>query len=448
MSLCLSSIRRILALLVGLGMVCALTACGGGTDISPLDAPQIHPTVEPMGTTAQGVTGTTILVGNTVATTGVYASVGVPFQAGLTAALEWYNRQGGFRGKRVELVHHDDGFDARQGMACTRMLVEEDRVFALVGHFGTYTISATLDYLKDVGIPVMYAATSLSALYQEEAIGKNGAIFPVFPIYDAEGRVLLARALAPAQGGYGLGGTKVGVIASTDAVGEGILAGIRRQAREKEIPILYQAVDTDYGDAVSALQKHGCDVVIAAMSPARLMACLYAMEEIGYQAKVLTSHVADLDTLGPLADLGIITEERPVYVTAWTDVHTESGLRDMQEFVEIQRTWEEQQGIAPSQTFTGDSYAMAGYMAARLFLHGLEQVEAQNLELTWENYRAAVESKPYHIPTGGDIDYANGQRMGVTAFSLNTIARNPSGIYEIKTVSPILDLDEIWERVS
>ena len=219
----------------------------------------------------QGVTEDTILVGNTAATSGAFAAVGVPFNAGLEAALKVYNDAGGFDGKKVELIHYDDGFDAAQGLTYTKTLVEDDKVFAIVGHFGTNTVGATLDYLKSVGIPMMYAATGISDLYQEAAEGKDACIFPVQPIYNSEGRVLLARAVAKEDDGIGLGAKKIGVIATTDDAGAGLLAGVKRQAEEGTFDIVYQEVDpaaTDYTTALMVLKNAGCDTVIACMNQA------------------------------------------------------------------------------------------------------------------------------------------------------------------------------------
>ena len=82
------------------------------------------------GTEVQGVTEDKIYIGNTAATSGDFANVGVPFNLGLNAALKVYNDKGGFNGKTVELKHYDDGFVAETGLANTKKLVEEDEVFA------------------------------------------------------------------------------------------------------------------------------------------------------------------------------------------------------------------------------------------------------------------------------------------------------------------------------
>ncbi len=451
--------KKLIALLLALVMVFALAACGqtdNPTDAPATDTPTDAPTAEPTESagTVQGVTDTEILVGNTAATTGAFASVGVPFNAGLEAALKAYNDAGGFRGKTIRLIHYDDGFDAAQGMTYTKTLAETDKVFALVGHFGTNTVGATLDYVKSLGIPTVYAVTGISALYQEGATGKDACVMSVQPIYDAEGRVLLARAVAATDDNIGLGGKKIGVISTTDDAGEGILAGIKRQAQEGSFDITYQEVQadaTDYSAAINVLKNAGCDVVIAAMNQAPMVTAVNAMRDANFNAKVITSYVsANAVALGQLVADGSITADRPVYTTAWLDVTTEAGMADYTTFATVMAAWEAENGVAQEDTYVLNSYAMAGYVAGMTFIHGLDQLDALGLDLTWENYIKAMESAPLHVPMGGELSFANGDRLGITALALNTVSLTPdeaTGAYTLVSVSPIMSLDDVWAHV-
>lgn len=443
--------KKLVTLLLILTMVFTLTVCGvPAAGAGPAEASE-----NGSSGTVQGVTENEILVGNTAATTGAFASVGVPFNAGLEAAFKAYNDAGGYNGKTIRLIHYDDGFDAAQGMTYTKTLVETDKVFALVGHFGTNTVGATLDYVKSLGIPTVYAVTGISALYQEGATGKDACVMSVQPIYDAEGRVLLARAVASTDDNVGLGGTKIGVIATTDDAGEGILSGIKRQAQEGDFDILYQDVQadaTDYSAAINVLKNAGCDVVIAAMNQAPMVTAVTAMRDANFNAKVITSYVsANAVALGQLVADGAITAERPVYTTAWLDVTTEAGMADYMTFAAAMAAWEAENGVAPEDTYVLNSYAMAGYVAGMTFIHGLNQLQAQDSELTWENYIAAMESAPLHIPMGGELSFANGDRLGVTALALNTVSLVPdeaTGAYTLLSVSPIMSLDDVWAHVN
>ena len=461
--------KKIIALLLALVMVVGLVACGGPAEPTkaPSD-PTKAPSTEsqaPEGNDPPATTGTvqgvdydkgTILIGNTAATTGGFAVVGVPFNAGLEAALKAYNDAGGFgeKGLKIEFVHYDDGFDAAQGLTYTKKLVEDDKVFALVGHFGTNTVGATMDYIKSTGVPTPYFATGISALYGEGLTGKEACYFPVQPIYDGEGRMLFARAVASTENNIGLGGTKIGCIATTDDAGSGLLAGVKRQAQECNIPLVVQEVDpaaTDYTAAVSVLMNQGCDVVIIAMNQVPMTTAMNSMRDVGYDVKCITSYVsASVAALGPMVDSGAITADRPLYVTSWMDATTEQGLAEYMEFAGVQGAWEAANGVDAANTYVLNSYAMAGYVAGQLFIHGLNQIEALGLDLTWENFTVAMESAAFHIPMGGDIDYANGDRLGVTSLSLSTISleHNPeTGYYELLTLSPIMSMNDVWATV-
>ena len=464
--------KKIIALLLALVMIVGLVACGttpdapagndtpatdapAGNDTPATDAPTDAPVVD--AGYVQGVTDTTIYIGNTAATTGAFAAVGVPFNAGLEAALLVYNTNGGFNGLNVELKHYDDGFDAAQGMTYTKTLVEDDKVFALVGHFGTNTVAATMDYVKEVGIPTSYIVTGISELYGEDLTGNEACYFPVQPIFDGEGRMLLARAMGDKASGVGLGGTKIGVLATTDDAGAGMLAGIQRQAQEGTVDLVVQEVDaaaTDYINAVSYLMAQGCDVVIAAMNQAPLAVAMASMAAVEYNVPVLTSYVnASVVTLGALIDAGYITADRRVYATAWLDTSTEAGMNDYMTFAGAMLAWEAANNIDstdPMQTYVLNSYAMAGYVAGITFLHGLEQLAANGQELTWANYIAAMESAPMHVPMGGEIDFAGGDRLGITALALNTISLEideASGYYALQVVSPIMSMEDVWATV-
>lgn len=472
----MKNVKKFAALAVAAVMTMALAACGnsgGGAEEKASSAAEevssvvaevssaasevesvVSEAEETAAGTVQGVTADKILIGNTAATTGAFATVGVPFNAGLEAALKEYNDAGGFRGAQIELIHYDDGFDAAQGLTYTKTLVETDKVFALVGHFGTNTVGATLDYIKSIGVPMVYAATGISALYQEGATGKDACVFPVQPIYNTEGRVLLARALAPEADGVGLGGTKIGVISTTDDAGEGMLAGIKRQAEEGNFDIVYQEVQADadnYSAAVTMLMNSGCDVVIAACNQAPLVKVMNSMRDAGFDAKVITSYVsASAATLGDMVASGAVSADRPIYTNAWLDTSTEQGMNDYLGFAAAMSAWEAANNVAPEDTYVLNSYAMAGYLAGNIFIQGLKALDEAGLDLTWENYIATLESFEVNLPMGGTLNFANGDRLGIADLALNTISLEPdetTGVYALQAVSPIMSLDDVWATV-
>lgn len=442
----------------------------------------------------QGITEDKILIGNTAATSGAFAAVGEPFNIGLNAALKVYNDAGGFSGKKVELKHYDDGFDATQGLTYTEKLVEEDQVFALVGHFGTPTVGATVDYIQEKGIPMVYAATGVSALYNAEAKGNEKAVMSVQPIYNAEGAVLLARAAASTTGNLGLGGKKIGVISTTDEAGTGLLAGIQEQAaklpkalRDNMKYVTTDAtVGTNHATAVTALKNHGCDVVIVAANQAPFEEILGYFKTTGYDnVKTITSYVsANAALAAKLFASGALTETRQAYTTAWLDITSSTYVYKPAETNAIGTLlWQSYKNLVPllydngvpgfseeywvaaeaiyayalnpadltsyatAFTMSYNSYALAGYIAGETFLTGLRRVSAAEKELSWKSYIKAMEEDVVDIPMGGGVDFSNGQRKGIQDLALNKMGPGLLGTGELEVYSPITTIGTVMEAV-
>ena len=200
------SIKRILAGLLTVIMVFALVGCGSKTDApantqttaapaADAAAPEKKNEAPKDGT--QGVSDTEILIANTAATSGAYAPVGVPFNAGIQAYVDKINAEGGVDGRKIKFLHKDDEFDPVKGKAYLQEMVEDEKVFAMVGHFGTPVVAATIDDLKEYGIPSVYFATGIGQLYADHATTNEEGynIFPVQPIYVTEGQIMVARGI-------------------------------------------------------------------------------------------------------------------------------------------------------------------------------------------------------------------------------------------------------------
>ena len=462
--------------LIAVGAI-ALSSCG--------------PTVKDYnGTEVQGVSATEIWVGNSAGTTGALATVGVPFNLGIEAALYEYNQAGGFNGASVKLKHYDDGGVAETGAAYTTRLVEDDKVFAIVGNFGTPTVGANVDYIKEKGIPMVYAATGINALYQEAAEGYNKAVMPVQPIYKTECRVLLARALAGE--GTGFAASSVGVIYTTDDAGYGMYDGVKRQAEEtsSNAKIVYSETSATAGTnhATAVAKVKDCDVVIICANQNPFGEILNYMRDANINKKVITSYVsANTTTLGALAATGSITADRPVFTNAWLDIASSTyfyaptadnlvgtylwtcykalatslgleGLYDYGVFGFTEEYWQIAEAIAnytlstvnydwtnvSAFTNSYDSYALAGFVAGRMFVEGLKRVQANNATLTWKSYIEAMESAPVDVPMGAEIDYAGGSRLGIAALALNTFDTTTN---QLVSVNPLTDLSDIWATV-
>lgn len=386
----------------------------------------------------QGVTETTIKIGNTAAASGDYAGIGVPFNAGMRAYFKQINDAGGIDGRTIEFITYDDMFDPAKGKTYTETLMYDDEVFAIVGHFGTPTVGATVNIIKDYGIPMVYAATGISQLYFEEDLGNS--VLAVQPIYTTEGRTMAARAMKEslfgAAGDAKLGATdKIGVLYTNDDVGNAIKAGIEKEATvlNRSAVMTYEVVTSDTATtAVNKLKTAGVKAVLLAMNQVPFAYTISAMHDVQLNVPIFTSYVnADKTAVDHLKT----TADRPIYTNAWVDIFTTSGYAAYTAYATTIANSD--LDAATKTAYAGNSFAIAGYIAAYIFVEGLKRVEESGVELTWANYIKEMESELIQIPMGGTLDYSNGKRWGIDALSLLkysfTLGDNPATTEVVET---------------
>lgn len=111
-----------------------------------------------------GITDDAILFGQPAALEGPASALGLGMKAGLTAAFEEVNRKGGVHGRRLKLISEDDGYQPGKSIAATRKLIEQDKVFALVGPVGTPTAAAAQPIAMEANVPYIGAFTGAGFL--------------------------------------------------------------------------------------------------------------------------------------------------------------------------------------------------------------------------------------------------------------------------------------------
>ena len=111
-----------------------------------------------------GVTDKEILVGQFAAQTGPAAELGKRMQLGMLAHFNAVNAAGGINGRSIRLVSRDDGYEPEKAAAAVKALIEEDKVFALVGSVGTPTTLAAVPAINAAGIPLIGPFTGAQAL--------------------------------------------------------------------------------------------------------------------------------------------------------------------------------------------------------------------------------------------------------------------------------------------
>ena len=101
----------------------------------------------------QGVTNDKIVFGQAAALEGPAAQLGLDMQAGIRAAFEEANKAGGVKGRKLELISLDDGYEPNKSIEATKKLIDEHKVFALIGPVGTPTSAAAQPIALQANVP-------------------------------------------------------------------------------------------------------------------------------------------------------------------------------------------------------------------------------------------------------------------------------------------------------
>jgi ABC-type branched-subunit amino acid transport system substrate-binding protein len=129
-----------------------------------------------------GVTADTVVFGQAAVLEGPTAALGTGMRTGIQAAFEEANRQGGIQGRKLKLVSIDDGYEPDKAIAATRKLIEEVKVFALIGPVGTPTAAATQPIATAAKVPFIGAFTGATFLRDSKLTN----VINIRASYDAE----------------------------------------------------------------------------------------------------------------------------------------------------------------------------------------------------------------------------------------------------------------------
>ena len=326
-----------------------------------------------VGVTAAAVPGITdnqVVVGAFQDQSGAAAVVGINMRKGMEAYFNWVNAQGGVNGRKIKFIVEDDGFQAARAIAATKKLVEQDKVFALVGTLGTPGVAATIDYIMEKQIPSIYQGSGISAL----AFPPKKYIFPVQPNFISEGRIVATYVVE------NLKMKRVAVACEQTDIGTEGLRGVREQlAMYKMEPVEvvnFGAADVDFSSQILKLMRAKPDAVIIYSTLKPAAGFLKQAKVMGLDAQFLTTYVnADPIQMPALAGDACVGLIAPGWVPVLgNDV-------DSVRYLEIyQATYPKEMPSA---------FAAAGFIAGEVFCEGLRRCGKNP---TREGLIAAMES--------------------------------------------------------
>jgi branched-chain amino acid transport system substrate-binding protein len=254
---------------------------------------------------APGITARTIVIGGSFPLTG-NASSYAPIPAAMKAYFSYINARRGPDGKRgvfgrqIVFKYYDDGYIPVNSVQQHRRLVEQDRVFAIVGTLGTEPNQAVQPYLNSRGVPHVLVSTGASEW------GLNYKKYPWTigwqPDYVAEGRLYGndIRRNKP--------NAKVAILFQNDSYGRDYLRGFKsalgdaraRTQIVREEP--YNLASANPQSELIRLRSSGADTLMIFVTPTPTIQTYNIITRLGWKpANIYVNSVSATDTFMGLA---------------------------------------------------------------------------------------------------------------------------------------------------
>lgn len=203
-----------------------------------------------------GVSGDKIVFGQAAALDGPAAALGQGMREGLLAAFDEANKAGGVKGHKLDLISVDDGYEPNKSIAAAKKLVDEDKVFALVGSVGTPTSAAVQPIAAEAGVPFIGAFTGAEFLRDPYKPG----VVNVRASYFQETETMVEHLTKD------LGVTRIAIFYQDDAFGQAGLAGVKRALDKRNMQLVaegtYERNTTAVKAALLAIKKANPEAVI------------------------------------------------------------------------------------------------------------------------------------------------------------------------------------------
>lgn len=127
-----------------------------------------------------GITENEIIIGQSAALSGPAEALGKGMRTGLSAYVAKVNAEGGINGRKVRLISKDDAYEPDKAIKTTRELIENDKVFLLIGGVGTPTSKAAVPIAEEAKVPFFAPFTGAEFLrnpFKKYVINVRGSYF-------------------------------------------------------------------------------------------------------------------------------------------------------------------------------------------------------------------------------------------------------------------------------
>ena len=278
-----------------LGVIFFAVACGESEEGGPTPtATTTTPTAATPAGEVPGVSDTEILLGADCPLAGAYGAVYSMIPKASEAYFKYVNEtQGGVCGRKIVYKVEDNGSDPAKALEAARKLVEQDKVFAMVGSVDDLPHAGNWDYLNEKGVPDLLVSAGGNR-FGTDPQGHPWTV-QMIPSYTIEG-TFFGRYISE-----NLPGKKVGVLYENSDQGIDELAGLKNGLDSQKNEIVseqaYETSDISVTSQMVNLQNAGAEVVMLGSTPGFTAQAIKEADRRGWRPAWFMSYVNADDML-------------------------------------------------------------------------------------------------------------------------------------------------------
>ena len=178
-----------------------------------------------------GVGADAIVFGQAAVLEGPASALGQGMRTGIQAAFDEINKKGGIHGRKLKLVSIDDGYEPDKSIAAVKKLIEDEKVYALIGPVGTPTANAAQPLAQAAKVP--YIGPFTGAMFLRDP--KRDNVVNIRASYDAETEAWVKHLTED------LKIAKIAIFYQDDAFGRAGLSGFKKAMDQRGMAIAAEA---------------------------------------------------------------------------------------------------------------------------------------------------------------------------------------------------------------
>jgi branched-chain amino acid transport system substrate-binding protein len=243
---------------------------------------------------SQGVTKDEILVGSIQDLSGPLAGFGKQIRLGMNLRVDEINEQGGVNGRKIKLLVEDSKYDPKNAVLAAQKLVNQDKIFAMLGHLGTAQNMAAMPVQFQKNVINFFPVTAAREMYEPFHKLKYSFAATYF-----DQMVSSLPALVKEKGAK-----KVCSVYQDDEFGlevvRGAKEGLKSIGMEMAEETTFKRGATDFGSQMQKLAAAQCDFVVLGTIIRETIGTIGTARKLGFNPTFMGSSAAYTDLIHKL----------------------------------------------------------------------------------------------------------------------------------------------------